>query len=727
MPTFRQPEWQQNADRHTELIDPVLTVRQLSRFEFNLRSYVRIDHALVFATAKGGYEPYLPPRRPTRGDIATNRYTAVYEVDMGVHPHTCELPLPSDNDAFEFTAQVDLSWQVVDPARFVASGHRDVPALLLGELQQAARPVTRRFAIGDSAAAEREMLEAMNLLGPLGAPAGLQVTWTVRLRRDQENIDHQRRLQAIDHSAEEQIRVARRGMDVDAEADLRGRGQDALQLDRAMAYGAQQQALLLQQQRWQHEQAMLQGRQMLELQQIEAEKIAFYQWHLQQGGVHGWALHLAQHPEDSRMVMQSMRDDQLRMIQSQMGLVKELLGGEAAENWELEGPKQLALRTVHDILNQRMPGVPQQSLPEADGTPLPDQSPDRPAPPTVQGQVLPGSRPPEPTHTPGTPHPTPTDIPNPYGMPAQPHPAPFGTPSRPYPTPNGMPAQPYPGPTGTPGHPHPGPTGTPGQTPTAPVGTPAQPHPGVGGAAAQPHTGPFDPTGRPYPTPGDGAPAQPYSTPGPGPGQPYAAPSGRAPAQPHAEPDRAATQPHTGVGGAAAQPYARTANPPGQPFTTSSGVPGGPHTGTAGAPAQPHTGPLDPTGRPYPTPGDGAPAQPYSTPTPGPGPGPGQPYPAGGPGPSYGPYGTQAQETPLWQPPTPHAPPPGAQAPYPGVPAPYQDSRPPTPAAPGPQAPTPGASPWQPPPGYGRTPTLPGTDVADSATDPEAGSEASGP
>ncbi|WP_206328320.1 hypothetical protein [Streptomyces sp. S3(2020)] len=358
MPTFRQPEWQQNADRHTELIDPVLTVRQLSRFEFNLKSYVRIDHALVFATAKGGYEAYLPPRRPTRGEIATNRYTAVYEVDMGVHPHTTELPLPSDNDAFEFTAQVDLSWQVLDPARFVASGHRNVPGLLLGELQQAARPVTRRFAIADSAAAEREMLEAMNLLGPLGAPAGLQVTWTVRLRRDQDNIDHQRRLQSIDHSAEEQMRVAQRGMDI-----------DALQLDRAMAYGVQQQDLLLQQQRWQHEQAMLQGRQMLELQQIEAQKIAFFQHHLEQGGVHQWALHLAQHPEDSRLVMQSMRDDQLRMIQAQMDLVKQLLSSEAAESWELEGPKQLALRTVHDILNQRMPGVAQQALPEGEGPP----------------------------------------------------------------------------------------------------------------------------------------------------------------------------------------------------------------------------------------------------------------------------------------------------------------------------------------------------------------------
>ncbi|MEU5532829.1 hypothetical protein [Streptomyces sp. NPDC020362] len=382
MPTFhRPPEWQQQADRHTELVDPVLTVRQLGRFDLGLKSLVRIDHALVFSTPKGGYDPYLPPRRPTRSEIAARRYTAVYEVDMGVHPFSAGLALPSDNDAFEFTAAVDLSWQVLDPARFVASGHRDVPQLVLGELQQAARPVTRRFAIADSAAAERELLQACTVLGPLGAPAGLQVTWTLRLRRDQENIDHQRRLQAIDHSATEQIRAAERGTEVDVEVDRRHRRQDALQIERAMVYGQQQQQLALQQQHWEHEQAMLmsgqqheqallmsgqqhelalqQGQQMLELQRIEAQKIEFYQWHLQQGGVQAWALHLAQHPEDSRLVMSSMRDDQLRMIQAQMDLVKQLLNGDTAENYELEGPKQLALRTVSDILNQRLPGVPQ--------------------------------------------------------------------------------------------------------------------------------------------------------------------------------------------------------------------------------------------------------------------------------------------------------------------------------------------------------------------------------
>ncbi|WP_203349593.1 hypothetical protein [Streptomyces sp. S-9] len=477
MPSFhRPPEWQQPADRHTRLTDPVITVRQLSRFELSLKHVVRIDHALVFSTPKGGYEAYPPPARPSRGEIAARRYTAVYEVDMGVHPFTETLTLPSDNDAFEFTAEVDLTWQVLDPARFVASGIRDVPALLIGELQQAARPVTRRFAVADSARAERELLDAVTVVGPLGAPAGLQVTWTLRLRRDQANIDHQQRLQAIDHSAAEQIRAAEEGMRVDRAMDDRHRQQDELQAARALEYGRQQQELAMQQHRWQHEQAMLQGQQMLELQQIEAKKIEFYQWHLSQGGVQSWALHLAQHPEDSHLVMTSMREDQLRMIEAQMELVKELLGGEGAEKFELEGPKQLALRTVSDILNQRLPGVPQNPplLPSPDGSGADGAQPaPPPGPPGAPGAPGTSYAPPPPAAA--TP---PAYAPSPYAPSPYPPPGPYAPPPGPYappPVPGAPPAAaaPYTPPPAPPAWQPPPGYGT---TPTAPTQqAPAEP------------------------------------------------------------------------------------------------------------------------------------------------------------------------------------------------------------------------------------------------------------
>ncbi|WP_369377041.1 hypothetical protein [Streptomyces sp. cg36] len=353
---IRTTDWEQPADRHSELVDPVITVRQLSRLGFSRRPLTRIDHALVFSTLKGSYDTYLPPVRPSRAEAAGKRYTSVYEVDMGVHPVRADFTLPSDNDAFEFGVVLDLSWQVADPGQFVASGHRDVPRLLLGELEEAARPVARRFAIADSAAAEQTILAAVAASGDLGTAAGLTVSWTLRLRRDQENIDHQLRLQAIDHDAVEQILTQRRGMEFDIELDRRQRQQDALTVARQREYGHQEQDLVLQKQRWQHERAVLETQQEVELQRLRAEKITFYQEQLEQGGIRAWALHLAEHPDDAVLAINSMREDQLRLLETQKDLVGQVLSSGTAESYELEGPKQLAFKRFSEILNQRLLG-----------------------------------------------------------------------------------------------------------------------------------------------------------------------------------------------------------------------------------------------------------------------------------------------------------------------------------------------------------------------------------
>ncbi|MFJ7053502.1 hypothetical protein ACIQU7_17485 [Streptomyces albidoflavus] len=466
----RPPEWQQNADRHTELRDPVLTVRQISRFEFNRKALTRIDHALVFTTPRGGHEVYLPPRRPSRSEVAARRYTSVYEVDMGIHPWREELALPSDNDAFEFGAEVDFSWQVVDPVRYVAGGHRDVPALLIGELQQAARPVTRRFPVSASAEAERELLRAMAGLGPLGATAGLQVTWTLRVRRDEGDIAHQRRLREIDQNVAEQIRADQGGMQADLVRHQRDLQQDALQISRSLEYGGQAQQLALQQQRWQHEQALLAGRQQLELQRVNAEKVAFYQWHLEQGGIHALALHLAEHPDDTQLVMENMRQDQLALMQSQLHLVEQVLKGDHAEAYELDEPKKLALRTMTEIFNQRLPGVPHE--PPVIGPP-PPQTPPYPGR-TVPGQTVPETPQIPEQQAPAAPAPpTPPPAGNPYTSPppagpyAQPHP--YAPPPPPWQAPPGYgtvptapgPAQPPPAPPAAPSAPpQPGPQPT---------------------------------------------------------------------------------------------------------------------------------------------------------------------------------------------------------------------------------------------------------------------------
>ncbi|MER6200316.1 hypothetical protein ABT234_23455 [Streptomyces sp. NPDC001586] len=306
-PLLRAPDWDQQAHRHTLLIDPVLTVRQLGRFDLLRTVPTRIDHALVCSTSRGTYNTYLPPHRPR---TLRRRYTAVYEVDMGIHPVRTRILLPSSDDAHEFEVSVEIDWQVIDPALFVRTGHRDVPRLLLGTLERAARPVARRFPIAASAAAEAAVLSTLHEHEPLGEDAGLRAEWTVRVRRDAENIEHARRLQGIDHAAAEGIRTK---------------------------LGE------------------------LELQEYEAKRIAFYREYLARGGVDAWAMHLAQHPDDSAQTMAKLGSAHQAELQVKLTLVKELLAKTGTEAFELEGPRRLAIDAVHDILGQHIPPGPHEA------------------------------------------------------------------------------------------------------------------------------------------------------------------------------------------------------------------------------------------------------------------------------------------------------------------------------------------------------------------------------
>ncbi|MFG2313621.1 PE-PGRS family protein [Streptomyces tendae] len=369
----RQPEWQQDAHRHSTLIDPVLTVRPISRFDHSgRRSVSAIDHALVFATSKGSYDAFLPPHRPSRTDTATRRYVSVYEVDMGSHPVQVELTLPSDDDAFSFGATADLTWRVADPVAYVASGERDVPTRLTRELHQATRPVSRRFAIEDSPAAERAVQQAVETEA-FAAGVGLAVTCAVRLRLDDEAIAHRRRLRTLRYETEM----------LDPEHEFR-----------------------LRQTRQQHELEALRQQQS---QTLVAEKIRFYQYWLQHGGAGAWALHLAQHPEDTRLAVGSLHKEQLTAIRGEL----ELIAGNTLEDYQRAESARTTLRAVDDLIQQQTPPATGHAtaLPPGAGQPyVPPQPP-------YPGQVA---------YAPDQPQPTPS--PHPDAAPLPPGPQPYGAP-----------------------------------------------------------------------------------------------------------------------------------------------------------------------------------------------------------------------------------------------------------------------------------------------------------
>ncbi|GHI47876.1 hypothetical protein ScoT_40500 [Streptomyces albidoflavus] len=403
MPVFpRFPEWQQHAGRGTVLRDAVLSVRQLGRFDFNRKRLTRIDHALVFSTSQEEeYVAYHPPHRPSRTEVATRRYSSVYEVDMGVQLWQEAAELPSADDGFPFRLEAALTWQVIEPAQYVRSRVRDVPALLAGELLRLARPVTGRFREAECAAAEAELRTVLRETGEPGATAGLRTDWVLRLHRNEYVIAHHRRLRGIDHAVAERIRADVAGTAADRHQHDRELRQDQLSIARAHAYGEHAQELALRQQRWAHEQALAGHHQQLELQRLNHRKIEYYEHWLSKGGITALAFRLAEHPEDVRLVMENMRQDQLQLIRSQIHLIEEVLKGDQLEAYELAGPKKRAVQAMADLLDQRLPGVPNAPLPTerppgeastsdgetAPSVPLPSKPPpveDDPAPPNLR-------------------------------------------------------------------------------------------------------------------------------------------------------------------------------------------------------------------------------------------------------------------------------------------------------------------------------------------------------
>ncbi|MFJ3711129.1 hypothetical protein OG709_21615 [Streptomyces sp. NBC_01267] len=316
-----QPQQRLLTDGNSLLKDPVVTVRQLSRFPYlTRRPSLHSDHALVFFTAKGDCEIFMPPRRPRLSDVVGKRYVAVYEVDVSLHPVSLPVPLPSAIDAFSFESIAHLTWQVVDPARVITTGVRDVPALLGPRLGGILREASRRHRTDAVPDAERAVQQAFDTAPPIAAAEGLRVGCTVRLSADDGERAQSRRLRAARHEAaasspEHRVRLEQLRRELE-EQDYR--------------------------------------------QRITAERISFYRSHLSEGSSAALVLHLVEHPEDTALVVKNMREDQSELVRNQLELMNRILTEHGLESYQMEKPKDYVVETMNRLLAQPSPAQPQQ-------------------------------------------------------------------------------------------------------------------------------------------------------------------------------------------------------------------------------------------------------------------------------------------------------------------------------------------------------------------------------
>lgn len=210
-PVARPRSSQQAARQNTATGARLWTERPVTRWGLlRHKPRARASTALVFIRRSGEALCFTADRQPTYGELLWSSIETMYEVDTGRRQTVVSTTLPSFGDAFEFTAEIVLTWQVLRPVEAVRRNIQDLGAKLEPLLSHELRALSRRHRVEDTEAAENELNEHLRARAAkarqhleIGVPIdalseeehlpgvayGVHLTAVVRLRTDQHAID----------------------------------------------------------------------------------------------------------------------------------------------------------------------------------------------------------------------------------------------------------------------------------------------------------------------------------------------------------------------------------------------------------------------------------------------------------------------------------------------------------------------------------------------------------
>ncbi|MEO3765274.1 hypothetical protein [Streptomyces sp. B8F3] len=146
-------------------------------------------------------------------------YTA-FELQLGWHTVSFTAELPAEENGRTFPAEVDVRWQVSDPQLVARSQVTDVAALLVPELEQRLRDVSRGYSI-NSAEEVRDAVRAELRTQPLGSHFGLDLDVFVTISVDRLIQDHGKSMGQVLHQTDlERLKHGLRGLRDDNKREL---------------------------------------------------------------------------------------------------------------------------------------------------------------------------------------------------------------------------------------------------------------------------------------------------------------------------------------------------------------------------------------------------------------------------------------------------------------------------------------------------------------------------
>lgn len=264
---------------------------------FRLRPTPEPGIALVLFREGQKLVTLWPRDRLTSGEVTWGNYKAIYKVDITEHMFSLRCTLPCERDAFEFHAQVDVTFSVSDPATVVERNITDARTVLEPLIIRTMRAVSRRFDVEKSAEAEQAIIEAVQKESARYG-IGLRIDrLAVRLSLEQDARAHIRQLRQIERDKEREQR----------QAELeRQRGE-------------------------------------LEIERMRM-KMEFYGPLIKGGQWQLLALQLANHPEDVAAVAQMISQQRQAEMDNQLRALKIMLEEDVIEGFQMEEASKRVLQ-----------------------------------------------------------------------------------------------------------------------------------------------------------------------------------------------------------------------------------------------------------------------------------------------------------------------------------------------------------------------------------------------
>jgi hypothetical protein len=238
-----------------------------------------------------------PGDRLTSGEVTWGNYQTIYRVDVTEHSFSFSCNLPCKGEAFDFKAQIDVTYCVDDPRLIVKRNTTDVRAVLEPLLVNTMREISRDYEVEQSAEAEsslqRETMERSTQYN-----IGIRIDrFIVKLSLEDDARDHIRQLKQMERNL------------------IQERKQDQLE------------------------------RQRLELEMERMRmKMDFYGPLIKEGQWQLLALQLSNHPEDVASVAQMIRQQRQAELDNQLRTLKIMLEEDVIEGFQMEEASRRVLQ-----------------------------------------------------------------------------------------------------------------------------------------------------------------------------------------------------------------------------------------------------------------------------------------------------------------------------------------------------------------------------------------------